>query len=160
MDIKVALLKNIKTAVMVDCTIFSQDIILNSAANALKNGAKIIQFYSKNATDKQNLETALKLRQLCSIFNALLIINSRVDIAQIVQADGVCLFEDDISFVNAKKILDENKIIAQHITTLENALSAIDNNVNYICINSNLNSSLKGKLEALNKIKIIELNRQ
>lgn len=160
MDIKTALLKNVKTATLIDIVHFSQELILNAAASVLNSGIKIIQFCAVTATDKQNIETAQKLRQLCSIFNALLIINSRPDIAQIVDADGICLFENDMSIENAKKILHDDKIIAIHAKTLENAIEAVNNNVDYVCIDSLIKPSLKDNLNTLNKIKIINLDRQ
>lgn len=161
MNIKEILLKNKNKGILIDTgTIYSSDCILDKVADHLKSGIKIIQFYVKNFTDKQNIETAFKLRQLCSIFDALLIINSRVDIAQLVKADGICLFDDDMSIFQAKELLHDDLIIGINTNKLQNALEAQQNNADYISIEPCAYSSLKDNIKALNKIKIIELDRQ
>lgn len=161
MNINNFLLKDKNKALLIESKNgFSQDKLLNTIAQALNNGTKIIQFYDKKITDKENVELALKIRQLCSIFNALFIINSRADIAQIVNADGLCLFKDDITFQQAKSFFHKDIIFAIHATTIEDAINAIKNNIDYICVDLSTKQFLNCNIDGLNEIKIIELDRQ
>lgn len=161
MNINNFLLKDKNKALLIETKNgFSQDKLLNTIAQALNNGTKIIQFYDKKITDKENVELALKIRQLCSIFNALFIINSRADIAQTVKADGICLFENDISIQQAKNLFHDKTIIAKYIISHKNIIEAIENSVDYICIDSKNKELLNCNIDGLEKIKIIELDRQ
>ena len=160
MNLKDALLKDKNKAFSFDAINYSQEIALNSIAQKLDCGAKIIQFYFKNASDSQNVEIGHKLRQLCSIYNALLVVNSRADIAQIIQADGLCLFKGDITPIQAKKIFHNDIILAMHIRNDQDAILAYENQIDYICADEDNKPLLNGKIKALNKIKIIELDRQ
>ena len=160
MNIKEAILKNKNHALWLDCVHFSQEIALNVAAEALNNGVKIIQYYFTTATSKQNIEFGLKLRQLCSMFEALLVVNSRADIAQVIEADGLCLFKDDMNLSQAKKIFHNDIIFGVCVQSLEDLIYANESSADYICIDSSKIPSLNANLKALNKIKIIELNRK
>lgn len=159
MNLKEALLKNKKSALWIDSADFSHELILDTVAKYLNDGTKIIQFYFKNATDKQNIELGFKLRQLCSMFDALLIVNSRADIAQIIDADGLCLSDEDMSLDQAKKIFHNDIIFAKYIESLEDLIEANENKADYVCIDLNKSSPLKKNITSLNKIKIIEINR-
>jgi len=160
MDIKEILLKNKKKAVQISTgMVFIQDIVLNRIANELNNGVKIIQFLAKNATDQQNIDTAFKIRQLCSMYDALLIINSRVDIAQLTKADGVCLMENDMSIKQAREVMHSNLIVAKYSKKLEDLIDAAKNNADYICYDYGSKDALKSNFKALNRIKLIELEK-
>ena len=148
MKINEAILRNKNKALWLDSTFFSQEVVLNEAASALNNGIKIIHFYFKNATDKQNIELGFKLRQLCSMFDALLIVNSRADIAQIIQADGLCLFNNDMTLDQAKKIFHNEIIFAIYVETLENAIEANENKADYICLDLNKKTLLNDNIKA------------
>ncbi|MBR5304182.1 MAG: thiamine phosphate synthase [Candidatus Gastranaerophilales bacterium] len=160
MNIKDAQLKNKNKAIWIDSQNFCQDLILNTAGEVLNNGIKIIQYNFKTAPDKQNIEVGIKLRQLCSIFEALLFINSRADIAQIIEADGLCLFDDDMSLNQARKIFHNDIILAKYIETQENITEAIQNNTDIICINSAHKAALMNNMGTLNKVKIVEVDRK
>ena len=161
MNIKEILLKNKSKAIDISkIDEFSQDKILNKVALALNNGIKIVHFYIKNATDKQNIETAQKIRQLCSIYDSLLIINSRVDIAQVVEADGVCLSSQDVTINQAQKIIHDDKIFCSYISSFENALEALENKFDYVCLDSDIDPSIKAKISSLKDIKIIEVDKE
>ena len=113
MDIKEVLLKNKNESIIFDeNSNLNQENLLDTVAHYLNCGIKIIQYFDKSKSDKINLETAVKLRQLCSMFDALLIINHRADIAQLSKADGICLDDNDLSEIQVLEIIDDNKFIA------------------------------------------------
>ena len=154
MNIKNALLKNKNKALLIsEMPDYSQDILLNAVAEKLNNGIKIIHFYIKSISDKDNIETGLKLRQLCSIYNALFIVNSRIDIAQIAQAEGICLYDNDLTISQIKKCTHDDILIARYSNNLELLLKNTNEIPDYICYQKD------EKLPKNIDIKLVELDR-
>lgn len=110
----------------------NDDIFLDAVASALKGGVQIVQLREKTATAKEITNLAFKIKELCRLFNALFIINDRVDIAQIVGADGVHLGQDDIDIHLARKILGKETIIGISTHAPEQALKAVEDGADYI----------------------------
>ena len=61
------------------------------AEEALKGGAEMIQLRHKSASGNQLFLWAVEIRRLCHHYQALFIINDRVDIAMASESDGVHL---------------------------------------------------------------------
>ena len=89
----------------------SPELYLDSIGCLIYNkGIKIIQLNGSKLTSSDFLSFAFKLRQITSIFNVLFFIEDRLDIAKIIDADGVFLSETSIDFDHAKIIIDEDKV--------------------------------------------------
>jgi thiamine-phosphate pyrophosphorylase len=78
------------------------------------------------------LSELYKLRQLCQNYNALLIINDRVDLALAVNADGIHLGQQDLPIAVARQILGPNRIIGRSTTNPEEMQKAIAEGADYI----------------------------
>jgi len=74
---------------------------------AIKGGVKIVQLREKNISTKDFYEKALKVKEICKNYGVLFIINDRLDIAQIVKADGVHLGQSDMPIEKAREILKD-----------------------------------------------------
>ena len=88
-------------------------------------GVRIIQYRFKTGTDKDNLQEAIQIKNLCKKYNSLLIINDRVDIALASEADGIHLGQNDLDLKTARKLLGYSKIIgisANNEIDISNAL--------------------------------------
>ena len=105
---------------------------MDKIAQILKCGVKIIQYREKNKPAKEIIKTGMKIRQLCSIYGALFIVNDRIDIAKILDADGVHLGQDDIPINEARKILGNDKIIGISTHKPDDALEAQKAGADYI----------------------------
>lgn len=132
-NIKQALLKD-KNLYLITCSDnFKTEVdFIDKVALALKNGVKIIQYREKNKSASEIIQTGKKIRQLCSMYDALFIVNDRIDIAQILEADGVHLGQDDIDINLARKILGEDKIIGISTHKPSDAITAQENKADYI----------------------------
>jgi len=119
--------------------IFSQTIEL-----ALQGGAGMVQYRDKsNDSEKRNLQ-ANQLRKLCDQYGALLLINDDLELAQLINADGVHLGENDVSIATARKLLGENAIIgASCYNQLELAIKAENEGASYIAFGAFFPSSIK-----------------
>jgi len=108
-----------------------RDRIYEVTQEIITAGVKIIQFRAKNLTDKELVTYALKLRLIAQKIT--FIINDRIDIALIVEADGVHLGQDDIPVSLARKLLKE-KIIGLSTHSLEEAIQASKEEIDYLAI--------------------------
>ncbi len=97
-----------------------------------KHGVKIVQLREKGITDRQYLETAIEIKDVCRKNNVLFIINDRIDIALASEADGVHLGQDDMPVEYARKILGNNKIIGISAGNEEELEYALNSDVDYI----------------------------
>lgn len=133
MDIKKYLLKDKKLYLVTNSDKFnSDDEFLDAVASSLKGGVDIVQLREKNANAKRIIELGLKIRELTSLYNALFIVNDRVDIAKIVNADGVHLGQDDIDINTAREILGSDKIVGISTHCKDDAKRAIEAEADYI----------------------------
>jgi thiamine-phosphate pyrophosphorylase len=99
---------------------------------ALQGGLSIVQYRDKTADDSMRLSYAQKLRQMCRHYNALFIVNDRVDLALAVDADGVHLGQQDIPIGLARQILGPQRIIGRSTTNPEEMQKAIQEGADYI----------------------------
>lgn len=112
----------------------SEDEFLDAIASALEGGVDILQFREKNMPARKIIELGGKIKQLCSEYNTMFIVNDRVDIAAILEADGVHLGQDDLDVKSARAILGENIIVGVSTHAPEQALKAVEDGADYIGI--------------------------
>lgn len=70
----------------------------------LNGGAKVVQIREKNIQDRSLLKLLEKARELTAGYQALMIVDDRVDLALAVHADGVHLGQDDLPLSAARQI--------------------------------------------------------
>jgi len=92
---------------------------------ALEGGARIVQLRDKYASARELIETGRAMAALCRDYGALFIINDRVDIAMVCDADGVHLGPDDMHPAQAREILGPDKIIGVSVNSVEEATPLI-----------------------------------
>ncbi|MGD1853477.1 MAG: thiamine phosphate synthase [Leptolyngbyaceae cyanobacterium] len=99
---------------------------------SLQGGIDIVQYREKSADDEVRLDLASKLKTLCHRYNALFIVNDRVDIAAAVGADGVHLGQHDLPMIAARQILGPLPIVGRSTTSPQEMSRAIDEGADYI----------------------------
>ncbi len=110
---------------------------------ALRAGIKCIQLREKTLGGKEFLERAKKLRKITNKYNALLIINDRVDIAILSDADGVHVGQSDIPLKEVRKLLGDDKIIGVSTGSIELAKLAKKDGADYIGVGAVFNTTTK-----------------
>jgi len=98
----------------------------------IKGGSEFIQLRDKNASSREFFQAAQACLNITKEKNAKLIVNDRVDIAMILEADGVHLGQDDLPPEQARRLLGEASIIGISTHTIEQAIKAIKLPVDYI----------------------------
>lgn len=106
--------------------------LLATVEAALKGGLKLVQHRDKNSSDSERLQISNQLCQLCHQYNAIFIVNDRVDIALAVNADGVHLGQQDIPMDLARKILGPQKLVGRSTTNADEMHRAIAEKADYI----------------------------
>ena len=110
----------------------NDDDFLNAIASSLEGGVRLLQLREKSHDAKRIIELGKKIRELTSIYDAIFILNDRLDIAQIIEADGVHLGQDDIGIKEAKNILGDKTIIGVSTHCPEQARKAVAQGADYI----------------------------
>nr|WP_253287467.1 thiamine phosphate synthase [Clostridium bornimense] len=111
--------------------------------NALRGGVTAVQLREKNCDGKEFLEKAIKLRELTRKYGAWFIINDRIDIALLCDADGVHVGQSDIPAIEARKILGNNRIIGVSARTIEEAKEAELQGADYLGVGAIFPTSTK-----------------
>ncbi len=75
--------------------------------DVLRGGARIVQLRDKESTDRDLLEKARYFRKKTSDAGALFMINDRVDIALLADADGIHLGQKDLPFEEVVKLVPD-----------------------------------------------------
>ena len=108
--------------------------IENVIKQAIEGGAEMIQYRDKEASDREFLEVASVLQNICEIRKIPFIVNDRVDIARYLRVDGVHLGQDDLPLKIARKILGSSKIIGISTKNIEQAKEAEKHGADYVGI--------------------------
>jgi len=122
---------------------------LNNIQLALDAGCNWIQLRYKNATVDEVMALAEQVKRLCSDHAATFIINDNPHIANAVDADGVHLGLTDISIVESRQIVGNNKIIGGTANTLDHVLQRADEGCNYIGLGPLRFTTTKEKLSPI-----------
>lgn len=99
----------------------------------IEGGIKIIQYRDKTKSIKEKVKEAREIRELCREKGVIFIVNDHVDIAILVDADGVHIGQDDMDPSDVRKLIGENKIIGLSTHSEEQGMKAYNNpDVDYI----------------------------
>jgi len=101
---------------------------------AIAGGAEIIQLREKNWSKDRVKEEAIKLLKICKEKNVFFILNDYVDVALEIGADGVHLGQTDMSISEAREICGNKLIIGLSTHSIEQAIKADKEDVDYITI--------------------------
>ena len=154
---KEKLKKDLKLYLVTDSEILKDRDFYKCIEDAIKSGVTMVQLREKNADGKEFLEKAIKLRKLTNKYNTTFVINDRIDIAILVDADGVHIGQSDIDAVSARKLLGDNKIIGVSARNLQEAKIAKENGADYLGIGAMFSTSTKSdaKLVSFNTLEEI-----
>jgi len=97
------LLEKIRVMLISDHARFPKGNFLHAATRALEGGIRCLQLREKDLSPADLLALAQRLRALTLKHDALLFINDRADVAQMVEADGVHLPETGLPALEIKK---------------------------------------------------------
>jgi thiamine-phosphate pyrophosphorylase len=115
-----------------------------SVMRLINGGASIIQLRMKNHSMRDILSAALEVSALCKKNNVLFIVNDYPEIAQLSDADGVHLGQDDLPVQEVRKLLPANMLIGLSTHSTEQAIAAAEFEPDYIAIGPIYDTNTKG----------------
>lgn len=101
---------------------------------AASGGVRLVQYRDKLADARTYLEKARAISVLCRELGIWLLLNDRVDIAAVVDCDGVHLGQNDLPTAEARRILGPGKLVGRSTHTVEQARRACAEGAGYINI--------------------------
>ena len=131
-----------------------------TATAALEGGADALQLREKSLPDGELLVRARRLVSLCRERDALLIVNDRPDIAALGHADGVHVGQDDLSVVDARRVLQPGALVGVSTHNLAQAIAAVKQSPDYLAVGPIFSSPTKpqghiagpGALDAIRRL--------
>ena len=109
---------------------------LDVARGALRGGARVLQLRDKLREKGQTLPLARDMKQLCSEYGALFIVNDHGDLASVVGSDGLHIGQGDLPVAEARRILKPQQIIGRSNHLLEEVLESENQGADHVAIGS------------------------
>lgn len=107
-----------------DSSWLGQRTLEEAVRDAIKGGATFIQYREKEANADEFTRQAEKIKAVTDEYKVPFVINDEVEIAAELDVDGVHIGQSDVSLLQARKILGENKIIGVSVQTVLQAVEA------------------------------------
>jgi thiamine-phosphate pyrophosphorylase len=123
-------------------------------AAQIRGGADVIQLREKNMPKRQKLALGRAIRNLTTEQGALFIVNDDLDLALILEADGVHLGQDDIPIQYARPLL-KDKIVGISTHSVDQAREAIGSGADYIGIGPAFKTQTKIKTDPVVGVDLI-----
>lgn len=98
----------------------------------LEAGIKIIQYREKEKKQLYKYQECRQIRQLTFEYDAIFIVNDDIEIAKLVQADGVHIGQEDLPIQIVRQIVGEDMIIGLSTHSPEQAQDAMRRGADYI----------------------------
>lgn len=99
-----------------------------------EGGATLVQLREKSSSPRLFFDQAVEAVSVARGLGVRLVINDRVDIALAAEADGVHLGQEDLPPAMARQLLGGNRIIGLSTHSLEQALAAEKEPVDYVAV--------------------------
>ncbi|WP_238483664.1 thiamine phosphate synthase [Anaerosporobacter faecicola] len=129
-------LRGMKEAMLVyavtDRSWLGKERLYDQVKKTLKGGTTILQLREKDLAEKDFLEEAIEIKDLCKQYKVPFVINDNVELAKQVDADGVHVGQDDMCVKQARTIIGPDKILGVSVQTVEQALQAQSEGADYL----------------------------
>lgn len=116
---------------------------------ACKGGVDWVQLRLKNISFAEYKAIAIQVQLVCKRYGAKLIINDNVDVAIAIQADGVHLGKEDISYAKARLLLGDDYIIGGSTNTMDDIIRLSKEPIDYLGLGPFRFTSTKEKLNPI-----------
>ena len=110
---------------------------------AIEGGAAFIQIREKELPREAFIKLAKEVKMVTDRCQVPYVVNDEVEIAALIDADGVHIGQSDQALTEAREILGPDKIIGVSVQTVEQALEAEKNGADYLGVGSVFNTSTK-----------------
>ena len=98
----------------------------------LKNGATFLQIREKNMTHDELVKEAVRIKEIAARYNIPVVIDDDIYAVMEAGVDGVHIGQNDMDYVEARKLLGDNKIIGMTAPSVALAKKAEELGADYI----------------------------
>ncbi len=109
-----------------------EETVIREAARL--GGIDLVQFRSKKLSKREYFQQATHLATVCRKLDVPFLLNDHVDIAALVDCDGVHVGQSDLHPREVRRLLGPDKTIGLSTHTVEQALAAQESGADYINI--------------------------
>lgn len=141
--------------VITDDTLTPSDKIFESVEQALQGGAKIVQLRDKTNDTSTAEDVSLRLQELCHKYDALFVLNDKIEIAIKLGLDGLHIGKEDYSNIQDVRKNFKGILGVSCYDDLEMAKNMQKAGVDYVAFGACFNSSTKPNASTMN-LKIIK----
>ncbi|WP_276249463.1 thiamine phosphate synthase [Haloarcula rara] len=99
---------------------------------AIDGGVGVVQLREKERTVRERYEMGREIRELCREAGVTFVVNDRVDLAAVLDADGVHLGDDDLPVRAARRLLGAEAVIGRSVSTVDAAEAAEEAGADYL----------------------------
>jgi len=127
--------KALRLYLLADAGLVPPDDLSKIVAAALRGGVTAVQLRAKTATTLELLDLARNLNALCLGAGVPFIVNDRVDVALVAEADGAHvghIGEEDLSPHDARRLLGPTAIVGVSVATPQEARIAAGQGASYV----------------------------
>ncbi|HOG18007.1 MAG TPA: thiamine phosphate synthase [Syntrophales bacterium] len=105
---------------------------IETAALMIQAGIGVIQYREKEKDDRRQYRECLKIREMTKKAGVAFIVNDRVDIALLTDADGIHLGQDDLPLENVKQLVGDRMLVGLSTHSPAQAEAAARTGADYI----------------------------
>ena len=110
----------------------SKKPVIETVIDAIKGGAKIVQYREKDLPLPEIIQQAHSIAELCRKEGVIFIVNDHVDVAVSVDADGLHVGQGDTPYPIARDAMGEGKIVGVSARNPGEALRAAKIGADYV----------------------------
>ena len=119
------------------------ETFLTQIKEALEGKITMLQLREKNLSYNELVEEAVQIKEIAARYNVPFVINDNIYAAKEAGADGVHIGQDDASYIKAREVLGDGKIIGMTAHNLKEALAAQEAGADYIGTGAVFSTSTK-----------------
>jgi thiamine-phosphate pyrophosphorylase len=120
--------------VLADPAVSRGRTLAEMSAASVRGGATLIQLRNKTGSTRELIEQARAIKQAIAGSGVPLLINDRVDVALVAEADGVHLGREDLDLRAARQLLGPKAIIGASVRSDKDVAALVPGAVDYACI--------------------------
>ncbi|MCK5832316.1 thiamine phosphate synthase [bacterium] len=135
--------------------------LIDIVTQAVLGGVTIVQLREKNLDNSHFVAIAKRLKKKLEQHRVPLIINDNIDVALEIGARGVHIGQQDMSLIQARKILKSDYIIGVSVSSVDEAILAEKHGADYIAVSpiwatpTKLDTPPQVGLEGVRKIRAV-----
>lgn len=119
---------------IIDLGVLERNDPLEAAKKMVAGGVDVLQLRAKGCEPESLAGLARALQELASSNGVLFLVNDWPLLARRIDADGVHLGQEDLTTREARKILSDGQLIGKSTHSLDQALAAEQESVDYIAV--------------------------